>query len=186
MTAGRGIIHSEMPKGTTGMLHGFQLWINLPKKDKMCKPRYQDYQAKDIPTATDGSGTSVRVMAGEALGATGPIKMRNPGLLMDFRLEGGASFKQHVPADFNGFAYVYHGDGKLSGTKAKVEQALVLGPGDHVIAQAGEEGLKFLLIAGRCGASGVSAGGRQFAGNLGQEHAWAIVNIAALMPRSIR
>ena len=70
MTAGRGIVHSEMPKITQGDLHGFQLWINLPKKDKMIKPRYQDYQAKDIPVVTK-SECDVRVMAGEFEGETG-------------------------------------------------------------------------------------------------------------------
>eukprot|EP00798_Chlamydomonas_sp_ICE-L_P021311 gene21311-28242_t len=150
MTAGRGIIHSEMPKVTTGMLHGFQLWINLPKKDKMCKPRYQDYQAEDIPIQEDGNGTSVRVMAGESLGAVGPIKMRNPGLLMDIRMKPGASFMQLVPKEWSGFAYVYEGSGTISGTKGVIEQALVLGEGDHIRADAtGPDGFKFLLIAGQ-------------------------------------
>mmetsp|Transcript_21360 Transcript_21360/g.46698 ORF Transcript_21360/g.46698 Transcript_21360/m.46698 type:complete len:293 (-) Transcript_21360:786-1664(-) len=149
MTAGRGIIHSEMPKSTEGLLHGFQLWINLPAKDKMCKPRYQDYQASDIPVA-EQDGVSVRVMAGESLGVTGPIKMRNPGMLLDCRLSKGANFSQPVPEDWSGFAYVYHGAGKISGTKATPEQALVLGEGDHLVASTdSEEGLRFLLIAGR-------------------------------------
>jgi len=71
MTAGRGIVHSEMPQITTGDLHGFQLWINLPAKDKMIKPRYQDYQAPDIPSVENGQNADVRVMAGSLLGATG-------------------------------------------------------------------------------------------------------------------
>lgn len=71
MTAGRGVVHSEMPKITDGDLWGFQLWINLPAKDKMIKPRYQDYQAEDIPTVTGNDGCSVRVMAGEVHGQKG-------------------------------------------------------------------------------------------------------------------
>lgn len=71
MTAGRGIVHAEMPQITSGDLHGFQLWINLPKKDKMIKPRYQDYQASDIPTVDNGDSASVRVMAGTFLETTG-------------------------------------------------------------------------------------------------------------------
>ncbi|GLC68092.1 hypothetical protein PLESTF_000645200 [Pleodorina starrii] len=151
MTAGRGIIHSEMPKSTDGMLWGFQLWINLPKKDKMCKPRYQDYQRGDIPVVESSPGASVRVMAGSHAGVTGPIQMRNPGLLMDVRLAPGASVSQEVPEGWNGFAYVYDGEGKISGSRAQPEHALVLGPGDHVVATAGSGsgGLKFLLIAGR-------------------------------------
>lgn len=154
MTAGRGIIHSEMPKVTDGILWGFQLWINLPKKDKMCKPRYQDYQKGDIPVVElpGAPGSSVRVMAGTSStgGVTGPIRMRNPGLLMDVRLGAGGSFKQEVPEGWNGFAYVYDGEGKICGTKATPEHAMVLGPGDHVEATAGASaGLRFLLIAGK-------------------------------------
>jgi quercetin 2,3-dioxygenase len=73
MTAGRGIVHSEMPQITTGDLWGFQLWVNLPAKDKMIKPRYQDYQASDIPTVRSASGCDVRVMAGTYQDITGVI-----------------------------------------------------------------------------------------------------------------
>ncbi|KAG2491833.1 hypothetical protein HYH03_009790 [Edaphochlamys debaryana] len=151
MTAGRGIIHSEMPKVTDGILWGFQLWINLPKKDKMCKPRYQDYQKSDIPVVESSPGASVRVMAGTHSGVAGPIKMRNPGLLMDVRLGPGANFSQEVPEGWNGFCYIYDGEGKVSGTKAAPEHTLVLGPGDHVsaVGGAGPAGLKFLLVAGQ-------------------------------------
>ncbi|GIL86172.1 hypothetical protein Vretimale_13815 [Volvox reticuliferus] len=151
MTAGRGIIHSEMPKSTDGMLWGFQLWINLPKKDKMCKPRYQDYQRGEIPVVESSPGASVRVMAGSHGGVIGPIKMRNPGLLMDVRLAPGANVTQEVPLGWSGFAYVYDGEGKICGNRAHPEHALVLGPGDHVTATGGSgtNGLKFLLIAGK-------------------------------------
>lgn len=73
MTAGRGIVHSEMPQITKGDLHGFQLWINLPKKDKMIKPRYQDYQASDIPTVDNGERANVRVMAGSFQDTAGAL-----------------------------------------------------------------------------------------------------------------
>jgi len=150
MTAGRGIVHSEMPKSTEGMLHGFQLWINLPKRDKMCKPRYQDYQATDIPQATPSPGVSVRVMAGECNGVKGPIVMRNPGLLMDVRITRGGTIRQPVPEGWNGFAYVYEGEGVISGTAARPEHALVLDEGSYVEATSdSDSGLKFLLIAGQ-------------------------------------
>ncbi|KAL0023510.1 hypothetical protein WJX79_005408 [Trebouxia sp. C0005] len=149
MTAGRGIVHSEMPKVTEGNLWGFQLWINLPKKDKMVKPRYQDYQAADIPSV-DQDGVTVRVMAGSHKGTTGPIVMRNPGLLMDVMLCKGASFSQDVPRGWNGFAYVCAGSGRICGHQGSCEHALVFGPGDHVTATTSdEEGLRFLLIAGQ-------------------------------------
>ncbi|KAK9829809.1 hypothetical protein WJX72_008023 [[Myrmecia] bisecta] len=149
MTAGRGIVHSEMPKVTDGELWGFQLWINLPAKDKMIKPRYQDYQADQIP-AVERDGVRVRVMAGESLGATGPIEMRNPGMLMDVQVAKGATFTQAVPEGWNGFAYVCHGSGKISGTSLKAEQNAVLGPGDHIQATTDNDaGLRFLLVAGK-------------------------------------
>lgn len=149
MTAGRGVVHSEMPVVTSGQLHGFQLWINLPAKDKMCKPRYQDYQSKDIPVA-EKDGASVRVMAGNWGGAEGPIKLRNPGMLLDVRLAPGASFSQHVPEAWNGFAYVYGGKGRIGDKSAQEEHAYVLhNEGDTVAASAGDEGLKFLLICGK-------------------------------------
>jgi redox-sensitive bicupin YhaK (pirin superfamily) len=153
MTAGRGIIHSEMPAVTEGDLHGFQLWINLPAKDKMVKPRYQDVQAEEIPVATDQPGSSVRVMAGTSGDVTGPLKLRNPGMLLDVRIEKDGEWKHHVPEDWNGFAYVYHGNGSLSGSAKVAEQHAYIFETDkgkdHIVAKAGEEGLKFLLIAGR-------------------------------------
>ena len=150
MTAGRGIIHSEMPAVSEGTLHGFQLWINLPAKDKMCKPRYQDYQEKDIPIKESPDGlSSVRVMAGDSMNTTGPIVMRNPGCLLDFRIKPGGVISQKVPSEWNGFVYVYQGAGEVSGSQASIEHAMVLGPGDHITAKASENGLNFLLIAGR-------------------------------------
>lgn len=149
MTAGRGIIHSEMPVVTEGDLHGFQLWINLPKKDKMIKPRYQDLQASDIPDFKD-AGVHVRVMAGESGGVAGPLHLRNPGMLLDVRLEGGVEWAQPIPQEWNGFAYVYQGSGEISGRNVEPQHAYIFGKeGDCVKATSGGEGLRFLLIAGR-------------------------------------
>lgn len=148
MTAGRGIVHSEMPKVTEGDLWGFQLWINLPAKDKMIKPRYQDYQAKDIPVV-EKDGLRIRVMAGESHGTVGPIKMRNPGMLLDVQLQAGAKVIQTVPEEWNGFVYIADGSGNVSGSTASREQSLIFGPGDHIIATTNNpEGLRFLLVAG--------------------------------------
>lgn len=151
MAAGRGIVHSEMPVVTDGMLHGFQLWINLSAKDKLTKPWYQDYQAEDIPTVETSPGSSVRVMAGTLQGVTGPIKMRLPGLLLDVRLEPGASFEHDVSSEWNSFAYVYEGKGVIGGAIANVEHALVFdNDGEGILTNASSDApLKFLLVAGK-------------------------------------
>jgi len=149
MTAGRGIIHSEMPVVTEGDLHGFQLWINLPAKDKMTKPKYQDVQAEDIPVSEFQGGSS-RVMAGEYNGVTGPLRLRNPGLLLDVRLEANClSWSHQIVSEWNAFAYVYQASGKLGDKNASQQQAYIFSnEGDAVAAAAGSEGLRFLLIAG--------------------------------------
>ena len=92
--------------------------------------RYQDYQASDIPAAK-ADGVRVRVMAGESLGVTGPIKMRNPGMLLDVSIAASGRFSQPVPEGWNGFAYVYDGAGRIGGERATAEHALVLGAGGH-------------------------------------------------------
>ena len=108
MTAGRGIIHSEMPERAQGRLRGFQLWVNLPGKMKMIAPRYQDVQASRIPSAS-ANGATVRVIAGEALGAKGPAETLMPVRLLDVALEPGAALDLDVPDDHACFIYVYVG-----------------------------------------------------------------------------
>lgn len=149
MTAGRGIIHSEMPVVTEGDLHGFQLWINLPAKDKMTKPKYQDLQADDIPVS-EFQGGSTRVMAGKYSSVDGPLKLRNPGLLLDVRLKANCPPWSHqIVSEWNAFAYVYQGSGKLGEKNASMQHAYIFSnAGDTVTAEAGPEGLRFLLIAG--------------------------------------
>lgn len=150
MTAGRGIVHSEMPVVTDGDLHGFQLWVNLPAAQKMTKPYYQDIQADQIPVVDPSPGSTVRVMGGASGGAMGPIKLRNGGLLLDVRLAPGAAWDQEVPSKWNSFAYVYEGGGSLGGQAVAIQHAYVFGnEGDTVRASAGAEGLKFLLVAGQ-------------------------------------
>lgn len=153
MTAGRGVVHSEMPVVEDGaMLHGFQLWVNLPAKDRMTKPRYQDYPPASIPVV-EGGGARVRLMAGGGvLGhpAVGPITLRNPGMLLDGRVAPGETFKQAVPAAWNAFCYVHGGAGAIGGRDVTPQHAVVLGPGDAFEATgAGPDGLSFLLIAAR-------------------------------------
>ena len=158
MTAGDGVVHSEMPSARLlregGRQHGFQLWVNLPGKDKRMAPRYQDVPASRIPTATsEGGKARVRVIAGESLGARAVIDTRTPILYLHFTLQPGASLEQAVPAGFRGFAYVFAG-GATIGTPArpvKDGEAAVLGEGDSVALSVPADATgpaELLLIAG--------------------------------------
>jgi quercetin 2,3-dioxygenase len=116
MTAGSGVIHSEMPEKefskNGGKLHGFQLWVNLPKKNKMMKPRYQEIPQSKIPTGTNKDGNvTVKVIAGESLGAKAVIDTITPIMYLHFKIEPGASIVQSVSDEYNVFAYVTKGKG---------------------------------------------------------------------------
>ena len=111
MTAGYGVVHSEMPEKNFvqagGRLHGFQLWINLPRSDKMTKPRYQDISASEIPVVhTEVGHVTAKVIAGEALGARAVIDTRTLIMYLHLTLQPGAKLVQVVPRDYNAFAYV--------------------------------------------------------------------------------
>jgi len=118
MTAGAGVVHSEMPaaelRRNGGRMHGFQLWVNLPKAHKMILPRYQEIPAVRIPSAKSEDGlVSVRVIAGEALGAVAVIETRTPILYLHYTIQPGGRAVQRVPRDYNAFAYVVHGAATL-------------------------------------------------------------------------
>jgi len=158
MTAGSGVVHSEMPEpgfaAKGGRMHGFQLWVNLPRKDKMMKPRYQEMPAAAIPVgrSSDGSVTA-RVIAGEALGARAVIDTRTPIAYLDVTLAPGAVLEQPLPEDFNAFAYVVEGAGLFGAAKAPAgAHELVLFGNDGATARL-EAGpglpLRALVIAGR-------------------------------------
>ena len=155
MTAGGGVIHSELPAEAIlrdgGRMHGFQLWINLPRADKMMKPRYQEIPSERIPESTKDDGSvSVRVIAGEALGTSAVIDTRTPILYLHLTLGEGGELDQSVPEDFNGFVYVFEGDVDVEGTVLERAQMGVLGSGDRVrIAHSGEGTAQCLLIAGK-------------------------------------
>ncbi len=157
MTAGSGVIHSEMPekefsqKG--GTLHGFQLWVNLPKKDKMTKPRYQDVPANKIPVA-QSEGVTVKVIAGEAMGQKAIIDTKTPIIYLHYTLRPGAKIVQAVPQNYNAFAYITSGEG-LFGVEqrpaSKEQVALFKQDGSEVIIKAPDNAkspLNVLLIAG--------------------------------------
>ncbi len=158
MTAGSGVVHSEMPEAEFaargGRMHGFQLWVNLPRKDKRMAPRYQEIPAAQIPVGRSADGrVTARVIAGEALGARAVIDTRTPIAYLDLSLEAGATHDQPLPEDFNAFAYVVEGRGSFGseGTAARPHQLVLFGrDGDGVsLSAAPDSPLRVLLIAGR-------------------------------------
>jgi redox-sensitive bicupin YhaK (pirin superfamily) len=153
MTAGSGVIHSEMPSQEIlrdgGKLHGFQLWVNLPRRDKMMKPRYQELRAAEIPTATSADGkVKVTVIAGDSLGTRATIDTRTPIMYLHVRLAAGAQFTQAIPETYNAFAFVISGEIK-SGDRVARENDLVIfdRDGDSVTITT-ENGAEMLLIGG--------------------------------------
>ena len=159
MTAGSGVVHSEMPEpefaSRGGRMHGFQLWVNLPRRDKMMTPRYQEVPAERIPVGRSADGRVLaRVIAGEALGAKAVIDTRTPIVYLDLKLSPGGVLEQPVPAGFNAFAYVVEGAGRFdaSGAEARAhELVLFSGDGDAVRIEAPEGGetVRVLLVAGQ-------------------------------------
>jgi redox-sensitive bicupin YhaK (pirin superfamily) len=118
MTAGAGVIHSEMPSREFardgGRMHGFQLWVNLPKHDKMTKPRYQEIPSSQIPKATSPDGlVMVSVIAGEAMGEKAVIETRTPIIYLHYKIEPGGAATQQVPEAYNAFAYIVEGEGSF-------------------------------------------------------------------------
>lgn len=159
MTAGRGIVHSEMPsrriREEGGRVHGFQLWVNLPSEAKMMPPRYQGLPASGIPGATSPDGRArVRVIAGEALGVRAAIDTRTPILYQDWSLQPGAELEQPVPEGYAGFVYVYGGSAEAGSERRTLAdgQMGILGPGTSIqIAVPGgnKDGARLLLAAGQ-------------------------------------
>ena len=172
MTAGSGILHQEMPKGDPrGRMHGFQLWANLPSSLKMTRPRYQDVSAGDIPEVIDDDGTRVRVVCGSFWGKTGPVDgvAADPRYL-DVFVPPGVRKCLAVETSRNAFAYVFEGAGAFRDASEprrvqtdRVGEAdaadttdaignrslVVFDRGDEVVVQAGEEGIRFLLVSGQ-------------------------------------
>jgi hypothetical protein len=170
MTAGRGIMHQEMPRGNeSGQMHGFQLWANLPSSLKMTAPRYQDVASKEIPEVTDDDGTHVRIICGSFWGKTGPVDgiAADPRYL-DVWVPPGRQKKLPVETSYHAFAYIFEGSGSFRGgsdpqpvltdrlaangaeTREVGNRSLVLfDRGDEVNVQAGPQGLRFLLVSGK-------------------------------------
>ncbi|KAH9620469.1 hypothetical protein KSS87_016579 [Heliosperma pusillum] len=151
MTAGRGIVHSEMPVGD-GVNKGLQLWINLSSKDKMIEPNYQELLREDIARA-EKDGVEVRIIAGESMGVQSPVYTRTPTMYLDFTLQPGAEFAQPIPESFNAFVYIVEGEGVFGVSKSKpilAHHCVVLGPGDGLcVWNKSSDALRFVLIAGQ-------------------------------------
>jgi quercetin 2,3-dioxygenase len=172
MTAGRGIMHQEMPRGdTAGRMHGFQLWSNLPASLKMTAPRYQDIKAADVPEVVDDDGTRVRIVVGEFWGKKGPVDgVASDPRYLDVSVPPGRRKRLAVDRSNHAFAYVFAGSGtfrdasapqgvlteQVDGATARSlpdeseNRSLVLfDQGDEVVVQAGEQGIRFLLVSGK-------------------------------------
>ena len=151
MTAGRGIVHSEMPEQESGLMRGFQLWVNLPAKDKMSAPQYQEFSADRIPEARPAPGVRAKVIAGGIGDVVGPVQQpaTSPSYF-DVALEPGAVFEHAFPSGHNVFAYVYDGAAQIEGEDvAPKGDLLVFGPGDAIRIGAGGASTRIILVAGR-------------------------------------
>ncbi|HLE64037.1 MAG TPA: pirin family protein [Pyrinomonadaceae bacterium] len=159
MTTGAGVIHSEMPsrefQPEGGLMHGFQLWVNLPKRDKMMEPRYQEISNSKIPKATSADGlVTVSVIAGEAMGEKTVIETRTPIIYLHYRIEPGGAATQQVPGAYNAFAYVVEGEGLFGAEGERAldgQMVLFAQDGDEVRIENPAEAtatLEVLLIAG--------------------------------------
>jgi redox-sensitive bicupin YhaK (pirin superfamily) len=155
MTAGRGIVHSEMPEQENGLMWGFQLWVNLPAKDKMTAPRYQDIPPDRIPSAKPADGVNVRVLAGRVGDVVGPVGgIAVEPVYLDVLLEPDARFAAPLPRTHNAFAYVYEGaadigDADSARRVARGELAVLDRQGDDVLLSAGAESARLILVAGK-------------------------------------
>ena len=156
MTAGRGLVHSELPEQEEGLMEGFQLWLNLPAKDKMREPWYRDIQSEEIPEYTTTEGVHVRVIAGTSHGIDGAVlRAHTEPLYLDITLPPGAEFAQPLPADHNVLVYVFRESLWIAGSEVPTRRMAILANdagSDGVVLRAGATNhspARALLIAGR-------------------------------------
>jgi redox-sensitive bicupin YhaK (pirin superfamily) len=153
MTAGRGLVHSELPEQQEGRMEGFQLWLNLPSDQKLCEPGYRDIASAQIPEFETAEGVRVRVIAGASHGVAGAVQReRTEPLYLDLHLPPGAAFAQALPAAHNAFIYVYRGALQVGDAPVAVQRMALLrndAGSDGVQLRAGEDGARALLIAGQ-------------------------------------
>jgi redox-sensitive bicupin YhaK (pirin superfamily) len=157
MTAGRGLVHSEMPEQLEGRMRGFQLWVNLPARDKMSEPRYQEFAPDRIVQVAPAPGVRVKLIAGRVGDAAGPVygdgSAATAPVYLDIALDGSAVWHYALPEGHNAFAYVYEGEASIGeGDDARrigAQELGVLGGGRQVALRAGAAGAKLILVAGR-------------------------------------
>ena len=151
MTAGRGILHSEMPQQEDGLMWGFQLWVNLPATDKMTAPRYQDIGPERIPVVHPADGVEVKVIAGELAGAIGPVEgIVTAPVYLDVSLQPGAALTLDLPMGHHGFAYVFEGESALVGGERLHRSELgVLSDGEHLQLTGDDKASRLLIVAGQ-------------------------------------
>jgi redox-sensitive bicupin YhaK (pirin superfamily) len=153
MTAGRGIIHSEMPEQQAGRMAGFQLWVNLAAKDKMTAPQYRDIAPADVPVHAFDGGVRVRVIAGQVGDMTGAVVRPTPEpIVLDVELPAGARFDVPLPPGHNAFVYVHEGAVDVGDTRIDTERMAILANDPHsdgVWLQAADKAARVLLVAGR-------------------------------------
>lgn len=156
MTAGRGIVHSEMPEQEDGLLAGFQLWVNLPASHKMTEPAYQEFDTGEIPVEQRDGGAEIRVIAGTTSeGTRGPVSQpRTDPLYLDVRMPAGEEFNEAVPSGHNAFLFLFEGNASLADVQGNQvvlmpDSLAILASGDQVRVRAGDSGARFLLVAGR-------------------------------------
>jgi quercetin 2,3-dioxygenase len=158
MTAGRGLVHSEMPEQQNGRMRGFQLWLNLPRREKMTEPKYQEFGPERIPLAKPAPGVSVKVIAGRVGDVKGPIEQpATDPIYLDVALEPNATFVQAVPAGHAAFVYVFEGTlkaGAGEGSVVDTHELAVLGEGSELRLtglSAGSDGrsARAIIVAGR-------------------------------------
>jgi redox-sensitive bicupin YhaK (pirin superfamily) len=163
MTAGKGIVHSEMPEQENGLLKGFQLWVNLPARAKMTEPGYQEFSPSETPLEIRQDGTEIRVIAGTtAQGTAGAV--RNDFVkptYMDIKLPAGLSFEQTIGETDSAFVYVIEGDLSVGDSSKALDERMlgILGPGDQVNVTAGSTTARFLLVAAQPLKEPVARGG---------------------------
>jgi redox-sensitive bicupin YhaK (pirin superfamily) len=150
MTAAGGIMHEEMPQVRPEGIRGFQLWVNLPAKLKMTRPQYRDVRSSEIPKITAPGGATVRVIAGEVAGTSGPVRgIAADPIYMDVSVPSNASFKHRIERGHAAFSYVFEGQGTFAGSSASGAALLVWSDGDSIEVSTDSEPVRFLLVSGK-------------------------------------
>lgn len=148
MKAASGVIHSEMPQQANGLMRGFQLWINLPKSEKMSDPAYQEFQPGSFPII-ESEGSTVKLIVGDYAGKNGPISDPNTHVqYLDVSIAPNAEFSNTIDSACQGFIYVFEGDVSIGSTKLQQHNFAVLGDGDNVVIDAGSAGARLIMVSG--------------------------------------